>query len=264
MTDGEIKGTGNSRYIKSVANFKTLFPTYDAYADAVSAADSDGVPIDLNGINPEGWRQLATALNKANLLKDSTAGMFGLSGDAVPDDAFLAIAEKISGVSAYAYDLACKSMGQYGGKTIDISDIAEKYGELRTLDGAGTVTDLILRIPFSSLTGNISGISRFATFSAGIVFGGGSGHIEFDSSLAVYVNDEVVDYGIPDKHISGNTFLETGEVVKSNLAAKLGRALDKSDVFSLKITATQTQDAGNDIGRIGRISFSGSISYLPK
>lgn len=86
MTDGIIKNTGNSRYIKSVPNFKTLFPTYDDYAEAMSAVNSDGVPIDLNGINPNGWSTQGTPLNKAALLKDATAALYGLVSTAVPDD----------------------------------------------------------------------------------------------------------------------------------------------------------------------------------
>jgi len=36
-----------------------------------------------------------TPLNKATLLKDTTAALYGLSGDAVPDDVFAAIPGKI-------------------------------------------------------------------------------------------------------------------------------------------------------------------------
>lgn len=75
MTDGVIKSTGNSRYLKSVANFMTLFPTYEDFAAALVAGN---LPIDLNGINPDGWNQQATPLNKANLLADTTGSALGL------------------------------------------------------------------------------------------------------------------------------------------------------------------------------------------
>lgn len=83
MQDGVIKGTGNSRYLKSIAAFLTQYPTYEAFAAALAAGT---LPIDLNGINETGWETLGTALNKANLLQDATAALYGLGSDAVPDD----------------------------------------------------------------------------------------------------------------------------------------------------------------------------------
>lgn len=84
MQDGIIKGTGNSRYLKSISNFLTQYPTYQ---DFVAALVAGTLPIDLNGINETGWDQLGTALNKANLLSDETATALGLPSTAVPDDA---------------------------------------------------------------------------------------------------------------------------------------------------------------------------------
>lgn len=91
MQDGIIKGTGNSRYLKSISNFLTQYPTYQ---DFVAALVAGTLPIDLNGINETGWDQLGTALNKANLLSDETATALGLSNTAVPDDAFM-VASKV-------------------------------------------------------------------------------------------------------------------------------------------------------------------------
>lgn len=88
MQDGIIKGTGNSRYLKSISNFLTQYPTYQ---DFVAALVAGTLPIDLNGINETGWDQLGTALNKANLLSDETAEALGLTSEAVPDDAFASI-----------------------------------------------------------------------------------------------------------------------------------------------------------------------------
>lgn len=53
VQDGIIKGTGNSRYLKSVANFLSLYPNYEAFAAALIAGE---LPIDLNGINEAGWQ----------------------------------------------------------------------------------------------------------------------------------------------------------------------------------------------------------------
>lgn len=84
MQDFVPNGTGNSRYLKSVENFKMLYPTYDNF---VAALVDGTLPVDFNGINMSGIAQIGTALNKANLLTDDTAALFGLDTSAVPNDA---------------------------------------------------------------------------------------------------------------------------------------------------------------------------------
>lgn len=91
MQDGIIKGTGNSRYMKSVADFMTRYPNYEAFAQALMTGT---LPFDLNGINPEGWTQQGTALNKANLLSDTTAGNIGLTGNPTPNQALNTLDQK--------------------------------------------------------------------------------------------------------------------------------------------------------------------------
>lgn len=62
MTDGIIKGTGNSRLMRSVPDILTRYPTYESFA----AALRDGTfPFDLNGINELGWDVIGTQLNAA-------------------------------------------------------------------------------------------------------------------------------------------------------------------------------------------------------
>lgn len=85
MQDGIIKGTGNSRYLKSISEFLTQYPTYNDFAAALAAGT---LPIDLNGINPTGWDQQGTPLNKENLLSDETCELLGIPQTSVPDDAF--------------------------------------------------------------------------------------------------------------------------------------------------------------------------------
>lgn len=75
MQDGIIKGTGNSRFLKSVPDFLRQYPTYESFVAALAAGT---LPVDFNGINETGWKQLGTALNKGNLLSDETAAMLGL------------------------------------------------------------------------------------------------------------------------------------------------------------------------------------------
>lgn len=93
MRDAIIKGTGNSRYLKSVSNFIQLYPTYQDFAQALV----DGTfPIDLNGINTNGFSDTGTALSKANLLTDSTAAIIGLGDEATPNDMLAALAGRIT------------------------------------------------------------------------------------------------------------------------------------------------------------------------
>lgn len=95
MQDRITKHTGNSRYLKSVENFLSLYPTYESFAQALIAGT---LPIDLNGINADGWVQQGTPLNKASLLKDTTAALYGLGSDAVPDDVLKAVDKELDNV----------------------------------------------------------------------------------------------------------------------------------------------------------------------
>lgn len=88
MKDTIIKGTGNSRTLKSVANFLTLYPTYEAFAQAIIEGT---LPIDIGPLKPDGIVQAGDPLNKATLLSDETAALYGKDGTAVPDDILAAI-----------------------------------------------------------------------------------------------------------------------------------------------------------------------------
>lgn len=93
MKDAIPLGTGNSRYLKSVSGFLSLYPTYESFAAALVAGT---LPIDLNGINPDGWAQLGTALDKPNMLTDATAALMNLGAEATINDALAALAQKIT------------------------------------------------------------------------------------------------------------------------------------------------------------------------
>ena len=70
MKDLTIKGTGNSRFLKSIANFKAQYPTYDDFVNALVAGT---LPVDLAGLNSGGVAQAGTPLNKNTLLTDTVA-----------------------------------------------------------------------------------------------------------------------------------------------------------------------------------------------
>ena len=90
MQDAITKETGNSRYLKSVSGFLSLYPNYEAFAQALVAGT---LPVDLNGINPDGWAQEGTPLD--SLLTDATAALAGLGNEATPNEMFAALANRI-------------------------------------------------------------------------------------------------------------------------------------------------------------------------
>lgn len=96
MIDSVLNGTGNSRFLKSAV------PAGTSWADALAMLQAGTFPIDFNGINTEGFQQVGTPLNKANLLKDATAAQIGLPPTATPDDAFKILA----GILGVTYVLA--------------------------------------------------------------------------------------------------------------------------------------------------------------
>lgn len=105
MEDSIIKGTGNSRYLKS------SLEGIDSWEDFKAALLAGTLPIDLNGINENGFQKLGTALNKGNLLKDETAALYGLDGTAVPDDVFNELYGKI--VSQHSGDTVAIPLSEF-------------------------------------------------------------------------------------------------------------------------------------------------------
>lgn len=100
MKDLVPKGTGNSRFVRSVSNFLSLYPDYEAF---VAALVDGTLPIDLAGINTNGVTQVGTPLTKANLLTDATATALGLSGDPTVNDALYALSQKGSPAECHVY-----------------------------------------------------------------------------------------------------------------------------------------------------------------
>lgn len=86
-----MKGNGNSRYLKTVGEALSLYPTYEDFLQAMIAGT---FPVDFNGINKDGWTQRGTPLNKANLLSDTVISTLGLStgANSTPNDAFNVLA----------------------------------------------------------------------------------------------------------------------------------------------------------------------------
>lgn len=115
MQDGIIAGNGNSRYLKTVAEALSLYPTYQ---DFIAALIAGTFPIDLNGINTAGWVQQGTALNKANLLADVTASSIGLGGDATPNSAIAKLKFLIDNLSISKPDITVGTYPGTGGSKV--------------------------------------------------------------------------------------------------------------------------------------------------
>ena len=95
MQDAISLGTGNSGYLKSVSGFMALYPAYEDFAAVLVAGT---LPIDRNGIDPDGWAQQGTALDKAHLLTGATAALMDLGSEASVNDALATLARKTASV----------------------------------------------------------------------------------------------------------------------------------------------------------------------
>ena len=112
-----MKGNGNSRYLKTVGEALSLYPTYEDFMQAMVA----GIfPVDFNGINKDGWTQLGTLLNKANLLSDTVISTLGLSTgvNSTPNDAFNVLAN-IGNVHVWRKTVVAEEEVPAGYKLVD-------------------------------------------------------------------------------------------------------------------------------------------------
>jgi hypothetical protein len=146
-----MKGNGNSRYLKTVGEALSLYPTYEDFMQAMVA----GIfPVDFNGINKDGWTQLGTLLNKANLLSDTVISTLGLStgANSTPNDAFNVLAN-VGNVHVWRKTVktdekipATYSLGPEEGKAAltypqtPSTQASFHYGKTITVDDNGTIT----------------------------------------------------------------------------------------------------------------------------
>lgn len=146
-----MKGNGNSRYLKTVGEALSLYPTYEDFLQAMIAGT---FPVDFNGINKDGWTQLGTLLNKANLLSDTVISTLGLSTgvNSTPNDAFNVLAN-IGNVHVWRKTVktdekipATYSLGPEEGKAAltypqtPSTQASFHYGKTITVDDNGTIT----------------------------------------------------------------------------------------------------------------------------
>lgn len=129
----------------------SLYPTYEDFLQAMIAGT---FPVDFNGINKDGWTQLGTPLNKANLLSDTVISTLGLStgANSTPNDAFNVLAN-VGNVHVWRKTVktdekipATYSLGPEEGKTAltypqtPSTQASFHYGKTITVDDNGTIT----------------------------------------------------------------------------------------------------------------------------
>lgn len=184
MTDGIIKGTGNSRLLRTVANIFSLAPTWEAAAGMMARGE---FPIDLNGINQDGWNVIGTLLNKANLLSDSTASAYGKGSTATVNE-ILSAARSLITTAQNTADSAQSSANSAQSKANSAYNIAVNAIEAGNYTGnGGTITITFKTHPFlviivqrTSGTGTGSAIS----FGCANVLGGSIINVAQGSSSA--------------------------------------------------------------------------------
>lgn len=106
-------GTGNSRLMRS------NIPAGTTWEQARAMLNAGTFPYDTGPLNAAGISQQGTPLNKATLLKDATAALFGLTNTAVPDDVLAKIADLIDGGPKIATG-SYVGTGKHGSKNINI------------------------------------------------------------------------------------------------------------------------------------------------
>ena len=107
MLDTIIKGTGNSRFLRS------SIPENITFSEFVSLLRAGTFPIDLAGINDEGIEVKGTALSKGTLLSDRTeTALWGTAADRTVDEA---LSYSFSALMGYAGAKATVVTGTYVG-----------------------------------------------------------------------------------------------------------------------------------------------------
>ena len=94
MRDQVIKGTGDSRYLRS------SIPSSTTFAQFLTMLRNGELPVDFAGYNAEGIDTVGTDLNTANLLSDTVAVELGLTNAATPNDAFQALNNKANSIQS--------------------------------------------------------------------------------------------------------------------------------------------------------------------
>lgn len=203
MQDTVIKGNGRSRIIKGPADMPA---TYEEWRAQVMAGTAQ---LDVS-VNPDttesgGISQLGTPLNKANLLTDEVAALFGLMDDATIDAMFRALWSLRAAKNGFA---TLDSSGKV--PSTQLRDMIEEIS-IRVIKSFGTITKN--NIKYYVIGGKI-----------GIL----NGSCEFETTEAIQ-NGNIQIY--PSGNASGKVYIPDGFELGVNCEAKLGEVSDPTKLI---------------------------------
>lgn len=113
MKNTTIKGTGNSRWLK------TSLPAGTTWEQVLALLRSGQFPVDITGLNTEGVQAAGTALDKETLLRDAICDRLGLDKEGtVPSDVF----ELLIGLAGVVLTITFEAA--FEGKTFTVTDSA--------------------------------------------------------------------------------------------------------------------------------------------
>lgn len=130
MTDTIIKGSGNSRTLKTVPNIKSMVSTLDDLLDLFIA----GFPVDVGPLNPAGCEQIGTGYTKAEVLSDETATIHGKDATSNVDDMWDGLIP-VGGIIFVAKGTPPDGFLFCDGSSLLISDYSSLYSVIGTLFG---------------------------------------------------------------------------------------------------------------------------------
>lgn len=272
MQDAIIKGIGNSRYLKTVGEALSLYPTYEDFMQAMVA----GIfPVDFNGINKDGWTQQGTLLNKANLLSDTVISTLGLStgADSTPNDAFNVLAN-IGNVHVWRKTVktdekipATYSLGPEEGKAAltypqtPSTQASFHYGKTITVDDNGTITingeqTLSLNSDDSSVQkgNNLKGNFFYCDPSSTI---GGENEFETGPGNVYFIPSDATISREPDTYLGGVIYTSKYQEVRAVPAVPPG-----THVTYLTSTNRNAYQEGDDAKEAGYVLGDMVSGYL--
>lgn len=272
MQDAIIKGIGNSRYLKTVGEALSLYPTYEDFMQAMVA----GIfPVDFNGINKDGWTQQGTLLNKANLLSDTVISTLGLSTgvNSTPNDAFNVLAN-IGNVHVWRKTVktdekipATYSLGPEEGKAAltypqtPSTQASFHYGKTITVDDNGTITingeqTLSLNSDDSSVQkgNNLKGNFFYCDPSSTI---GGENEFETGPGNVYFIPSDATISREPDTYLGGVIYTSKYQEVRAVPAVPPG-----THVTYLTSTNRNAYQEGDDAKEAGYVLGDMVSGYL--
>lgn len=250
----------------------SLYPTYEDFLQAMIAGT---FPVDFNGINKDGWTQLGTPLNKANLLSDTVISTLGLStgANSTPNDAFNVLAN-VGNVHVWRKTVktdekipATYSLGPEEGKAAltypqtPSTQASFHYGKTITVDDNGTITingeqTLSLNSDDSSVQkgNNLKGNFFYCDPSSTI---GGENEFETGPGNVYFIPSDATISREPDTYLGGVIYTSKYQEVRAVPAVPPG-----THVTYLTSTNRNAYQEGDDAKEAGYVLGDMVSGYL--